>query len=83
MKKHSFSKPGVITPDTAIIGVDIAKNVHWARFTNYRGIPMGKAFKVLNNKEGFENILTTMQSVCKQHLLSKVMLGLEPTGHNF
>lgn len=81
MKKHSFSKLEAITPDTLIIGVDIAKNVHWARFTDYRGIPLGKALKVSNNKEGFENILTTIKGVGKQKGLSKVILGLEPTGH--
>jgi transposase len=81
MKKHSFSKLEAITPDTLIVGVDIAKNTHWARFTDYRGIPLGKACKVLNNKEGFENILTTIKGVCKQNGLHKVILGLEPTGH--
>ena len=81
MKKHSFSKLEAITPDTLIVGVDIAKNIHWARFTNYRGITLGKALKVSNNKEGFENILTTIKGVCKQNGLHKVILGLEPTGH--
>jgi len=81
MKKHSFSKLEAITPNTLIIGVDIAKNVHWARFTDYRGIPLDKALKVSNNKEGFENILTTIKGVCKQKGLDKVILGLEPTGH--
>jgi len=81
MKKHSFSKLAAITPETLIVGVDIAKNAHWARFTDYRGIPLGKALKVLNNKAGFENILTSIKSVCKQNDLPKVILGLEPTGH--
>jgi transposase len=81
MKKHSFSKLEAINPDTLIIGVDIAKNTHWARFTDYRGIPLGKALKVSNNKAGFENILTTIKNVCKQKGLPKVILGLEPTGH--
>jgi len=81
MKKHSFSKLEVITPDTLIIGIDIAKNTHWARFTDYRGIPLGKALKVSNNKAGFENILTTIKNVCKQKGLPEVILGLEPTGH--
>lgn len=81
MKKHSFSKLAAITPNTLIVGVDIAKNVHWARFTDYRGIPLGKALKVLNNKEGFENILTTIKGVGKQKGLPKVILGLEPTGN--
>jgi len=81
MKKHSFSKLAAITPDTLIVGVDIAKNTHWARFTDYRGIPLGKALKVSNNKAGFKNILTTIKGVCKQNDLPKVILGLEPTGH--
>jgi transposase len=57
--------------------------MHWARFTDYRGIPLGKALQVSNNKEGFENILTRIKGVGKQNDLSKVLLGLEPTGHNF
>ncbi len=65
------------------MGVDIAKHVHWARLTDYRGIPLGKALKVSNNKEGFENILTRIKDLCKQHGLPKVILGLEPTGHYF
>ena len=81
MKKHSFSKLEAINPNTLIVGVDIAKNIHWARFTNYRGIPLGKALKVSNNKAGFENILTTIKTVCKQNDLPKVILGPEPTGH--
>jgi transposase len=82
MKKQSFSKLEVITPDTLLVGVDIAKNTHWARFTDYRGIALGKALKVSNNKAaGFEIILTTIKGVCKQKGLPKVILGLEPTGH--
>ena len=81
MKKQSFSKLEAITPNTLLVGVDIAKNTHWARFTDYRGIPLGKALKVSNNKAGFENILTTIKGVCKQKGLPKVILGLEPTGH--
>ena len=42
MKKHDFQKLEAITPATLIVGVDIAKNVHWARFTDYRGLPLGK-----------------------------------------
>ncbi|HAJ33531.1 MAG TPA: IS110 family transposase [Candidatus Atribacteria bacterium] len=81
MKKHSFSKLEAITPNTLIVGVDIAKNTHWARFTDYRGIPLGKALKVSNNKAGFKNILTSIKGVGKQNDLPKVILGLEPTGH--
>jgi transposase len=81
MKKHSFSKLAAVTPDTLLVGIDIAKNTHWARFTDYRGIPLGKALRVSNNKAGFENILTTIKTICKQQNLPKVILGLEPTSH--
>jgi len=81
MKKHSFSKLEAITPNTLIVGVDIVKNIHWARFTDYRGIPLAKALRFCNNKEGFESILTSIKSLGKGNNLDQVLLGLEPTGH--
>jgi hypothetical protein len=47
--------------------------MHWARFTDYRGIPLGKALQVSNNKEGFENILTRIKGVGKQNDLSTAL----------
>ena len=35
-----------ITPETIIVGIDVAKEVHWARVTDYRGIDLTKPFKV-------------------------------------
>jgi len=71
MKKDSFSKLEAITPATLIAGVDIAKQVHWVRFTDYRGLPLGKAIKFCNDKQGFESILTRIKGVCKQKDLPK------------
>ncbi len=81
MKKTESHKLEAITPKTLIIGVDIAKHVQWARFTDYRGIELGKALKFLNDKNGFESILASIKGICKFKGLNKVILGLEPTGH--
>ena len=81
MKKSESYKLESITPNTLIVGVDIAKHVQWARFTDYRGIELGKALKFLNDKNGFESILTSIEGICKFKGLDKVILGLEPTGH--
>lgn len=43
MKKDN--KLETITPSILIVGVDIAKTVQWARFTDYRGLELGKPIK--------------------------------------
>ena len=70
-----------ITTSTLIVGVDIAKKLQWARFTDYRGLELGKAIKFRNDKDGFETILTSIQTICKFKKLDKVIVGMEPTGH--
>lgn len=70
-----------ITTSTLIIGVDIAKKVQWARFTDYRGLELGKALKFWNDKNGFETILASIRTICKFKKLDKVIVGMEPTGH--
>ena len=81
MKKRNNQKLEAITPETLIVGVDIAKETQWARFVDYRGIELVKALKFQNERSGFENILTSMGAICKNKRLSKVIVGMEPTGH--
>jgi len=75
------AKLAAITPETLIVGIDIAKRVHWARFIDYRGIELGRAEKITNDKQGFENILTTIRQQCNTNSMTKVIIGMEPTGH--
>lgn len=72
-----------ITTSTLIVGVDIAKKVQWARFTDYRGLELGKALKFWNDKNGFESILASIETICKLKKLDNVIVGMEPTGHYF
>ena len=71
----------IITESTLVVGVDIAKNVQWARTVDYRGIEIGKAIRFTNDKQGFEEIVSTIHDRCKQKGYTKVIVGMEPTGH--
>jgi transposase len=81
MKNCNNQKLEAITPKTLIVGVDIAKETQWARFVDYRGLELGKALKFQNNKKGFENILASIETICKNKRLDDVIVGMEPTGH--
>lgn len=78
---NNSQKLEAITTSTLIVGVDIAKNVQWARFTDYRGLEIGKALKFNNDKEGFDSILASIEAICKFKKLDKIIVGMEPTGH--
>jgi transposase len=78
---YNSEKLEAITPNTLIIGVDIAKKLQWARFTDYRGSELSKALKFYNDKKGFDSILARIEALCKFKKLDKVIVGMEPTGH--
>ena len=74
-----------ITISTLIVGVDIAKTTHYARFTDYRGMEIGKAVSFKSNAEGFESIVARIEQIRNSKLANKpfteVIIGMEPTGH--
>jgi len=85
MKSRMNQRIREIDAGTLIVGVDIAKSVHWARFVDYRGIEVGKAISFCNDIKGFESIVTRIEETLKKkslhHHFDKVMVGMEPTGH--
>ncbi len=74
-----------ITPNTLIVGVDIAKKKHWARFVDYRGIELGKAIGFTNDIKGFTTIVSEINKICNSkffnYQIDKIIVGMEPTGH--
>lgn len=81
MKNRNVQKLEAITPSTLIVGVDIAKEIQWARFVDYRGLELGKALEFHNDKNGFDSILTSIDVICKKKRFDGVIVGMEPTGH--
>ena len=74
-----------ITAGTLIVGVDVAKEVHWARFIDYRGIEFGKAIRFNNKRVGFESIVARIEEIRNMKILRNpiegTIIGMEPTGH--
>jgi len=70
---------------TLIVGVDIAKAVHWARFVDYRGVEIANAVSFKNDRLGFESIVTRIEEIRGDRVLrlpyDMVLIGMEPTGH--
>ena len=60
------------------LGVDIAKTNHVASLLNSEGNVVIKAIKFTNSKEGFEKLLSSLDSVVTDY--SKVLVSMEATG---
>ena len=65
----------------AIVGIDIAKNVHWAGIILPNGKEIKKSFSFNNNKKGFESLVETVKNVLTMLNFKKAIIGMEPTGH--
>ncbi len=70
-----------ITAKTLVVGVDIAKNKHVARFLNYRGIELGKHHSFNNTREGFRSLVVKIRTEMAENGLDDAIVGMEPTGH--
>ena len=85
MKSKQNQRIEEITETMLVVGVDIAKKVHWARFTDYRGMEVGKAVSFKSDREGFESIVAKIEMLRKNKGQKKpfdnVVIGMEPTGH--
>lgn len=64
-----------------IVGIDIAKNLHWAGIILPNGKEIKKSFSFDNNKKGFESLVEIVKNVLKMLNFKKVIIGMEPTGH--
>ena len=81
MTRSQDSKFNAIENTDAIVGVDIAKNVHWAGIILPNGREIKKSFSFNNNKKGFESLVETVKNVLTMLNIEKVIIGMEPTGH--
>ena len=81
MTKSQDLKFNAIENTDAIVGIDIAKNVHWAGIILPNGKEIKKSFSFHNNKKGFESLVEIVKNVLTMLNLKKVIIGMEPTGH--
>ena len=81
MTKSQNFKFDAIENTDAIVGIDIAKNVHWAGIILPNGKEIKKSFSFHNNRKGFESLVETVKKVLTMLNFKKAIIGMEPTGH--
>lgn len=81
MLKSQTEKIMAINPKIMIVGIDIARKVHWARIINHVGIELTKAFPIHNTKEDIVKAIVKLDKLAKGHDLEEIIVGMEPTGH--
>ena len=64
-----------------VVGIDIGSTNHYARAFDWRGIELARVFKFSNSGEGFGRLNHWMQGICERHGKTKIIVGIEPTGH--
>lgn len=79
--KNQNKKILSIDERTLIVGADVAKEIHFARAQDFRGIEYSKPFKFDNSRKGFLCLLNWMKNLMEKHQKTKVIFGMEPTGH--
>ena len=70
MKNSKNDKIQLITPKNLIIGVDIAKRVQWAQFTDYIGLEVSKYLKFNNDLTSFKKIIQKIKEIKRNKDLS-------------
>ncbi|GLI51021.1 hypothetical protein TSYNTROOL_11070 [Tepidanaerobacter syntrophicus] len=81
MKYTQNDKIMQVTDKTLVIGVDIAKKVHFARAFDWRGIEIAKTFSFEATGTGFGRFKEWVQEISKKNGKDKIIVGFEPTGH--
>lgn len=81
MNYNQNQKIAQITPSTLIVGIDIAKDKHVARFQDDRGMEFGKRMFFDNRIHGFELLLERVARIQQEQDKTSVIFGVEPTGH--
>lgn len=70
-----------ITESTLVLGIDIGKEVQFARAFDYRGIELSKVKSFENTSEGFKGFEEWLKLLAKDYQKNNITVGLEPTGH--
>jgi len=81
MKYKQNFKIMQITDETLVVGVDIAKHVHYARAFDWRGIEVSKTFSFEANGTGFTKFVEWAKENADKNGKNKIVVGFEPTGH--
>lgn len=64
-----------------VVGIDVGKDKHHAFMGSATGVALYRKLIFENNLDGFRRLIEATDQIKAQYGLSKVVLGLEPTGN--
>lgn len=81
MKRTQNEKILQIQNYTLVVGIDIGKEVHYARAFDYRGIELAKTLRFRNTTQGYGILDDWLRGIMEQQKKTEAIIGFEPTGH--
>lgn len=81
MKNNRNERINQVHENTLVIGIDIAKEKHYACAVDSRGRELAKVWNFTQSREGFLYLNHTIQNLMEQHDKTEVLIGFEATGH--
>ncbi|WP_078546627.1 IS110 family RNA-guided transposase [Litchfieldia alkalitelluris] len=81
MNRNMNYKINQVSENTLVVGIDIAKNKHYACAIDDRGRVLQKSFAFMNARHDFDYLHSTIVSLQEKHDKSELIIGFEPTGH--
>lgn len=81
MNNSQENKFKMIDDTDIIVGIDIAKNTHWAVIIDTNSRILMKSFYFNNTIKGFECLVANIKKVLMMINGKKAIVGMEPTGH--
>lgn len=81
MKNVRAEKLSLVTGNVLIVGIDIAKKKHVARFIDSKGFELGKRFRFGNDQAGILSLIGKIHRLSEQHGFERTVVGMEPSGH--
>lgn len=81
MNNTQENKFKAIEETNIIVGIDIAKNTHWAVIISPNGRILMKPFSFNNTLKGFKSLVENVEKVLMMINGRKAIIGIEPTGH--
>ena len=81
-KFRKNDKLSFIDDETLIVGCDVGSEEHYVRAIDSRGRELSRAaFAFKNTSEGFTNAKAWAMDLAARNKKTRIVLGLEPTGH--
>ncbi|GAE37709.1 IS110 family transposase [Halalkalibacter akibai] len=81
MKNNRNERINQVHENTLVIGIDIAKEQHYACAVDIRGRELAKVWRINQSTDGFIHFTRSIQKLMDKHQKTDVLIGFEATGH--